>query len=130
MNTDLASIACMHLQTSSIIGNRDPTLEHRPIPVIGDGDVLFMTQLSNDIARSVGGISAVRHHGLRTRKRKSQHNGIEIHLAKDFRNSRNAREDKTGTYGSSSKRLHVFFPPLSLLSYRLPLCYSFAVCPH
>ncbi|ROV95399.1 hypothetical protein VMCG_08516 [Cytospora schulzeri] len=35
----------------------------RPIPVMSNGDVVFMTQLSNDIARSVGGISAVRHHG-------------------------------------------------------------------
>lgn len=55
-----------------MIGNHDPSLGHRPIPVMSDADVLFMTQLSNDIARGVGGISAVRHHGARARKRKAR----------------------------------------------------------
>lgn len=36
---------------------------HRPLSVMSNSDVLFMAQLSNDISRSVGGISAVRHHG-------------------------------------------------------------------
>lgn len=45
----------------------------RPVPVMSDGDILFMTQLSSDISRGVGSISAIRHHGLRAaRKRKTR----------------------------------------------------------
>lgn len=48
----------------------------RPVPVMSDGDILFMTQLSSDIARGVGSISAIRHHGLRAaRKRKTRPDG-------------------------------------------------------
>lgn len=48
----------------------------RPVPVMSDGDILFMTQLSSDISRGVGSISAIRHHGLRAaKKRKSRPDG-------------------------------------------------------
>ncbi|KAF3768698.1 hypothetical protein M406DRAFT_71682 [Cryphonectria parasitica EP155] len=97
--------------TTSIIGNHDPSISHRPIPVMSDGDVLFMTQLSNDIARSVGGISAVRHHGMRTKKRKiGNGNGNDLHFAKDYSHHRShhrqsrgdtAKDDRT----SGSKRI-------------------------
>ncbi|PSR90709.1 hypothetical protein BD289DRAFT_207542 [Coniella lustricola] len=92
-----------------MIGSHDISLGHRPIPVMSDSDVLFMTQLSNDIARSVGGISAVRHHGMRTKKRKV---GIseEPHFAREYSQQRRshrrmsrgeaAKEDR----GSGSKR--------------------------
>lgn len=66
---------------------------------MSDADVLFMTQLSNDIARSVGGISAVRHHGLRTKKRKIR-NGVGHHSSH--------REDKLGVAGGPSKRVQVW----------------------
>jgi len=47
-----------------------------PIPVMSDGDILFMTQLSSDISRGVSSISAIRHHGLRAaRKRKTRPDG-------------------------------------------------------
>lgn len=107
-----------------MIGNHDPSLGHRPIPVMSDADVLFMTQLSNDIARGVGDISAVRHHDQRARKRKardvipisgpgSQH-GVEDDrvvrplLAKaqsSHHRSRGSRTERT----SASKRLHVSY---------------------
>lgn len=45
----------------------------KPVPIMSDGDVFFMTQLANDIARSVGEISAVRHHGIRAEERKRRH---------------------------------------------------------
>lgn len=66
---------------------------------MSDDDVLFMTQLSNDIARSVGGISAVRHHGLRTKKRKSRHIGVRPHSSN--------RDDRAGTHAGISKRVQV-----------------------
>lgn len=52
-----------------MIGTHDTSLGHRPIPVMSDGDVIFMTQLSSDISRGVSGITAVR--GMRTKKRKA-----------------------------------------------------------
>lgn len=102
----------MAAQTSSMIGSHDPSLGHRPIPVMSDADVLFMTQLSNDIARGVGGISAVRHHGLRTRKRKARDaivsgRAAEAKAAKaqasHRRQSKGERDDRT----TASKRLQV-----------------------
>ncbi|POS78263.1 GATA zinc finger [Diaporthe helianthi] len=56
--------------TSSIIGNNESFMGQRPIPVMSDGDILFMTQLSSDISRGVGSISAIRHHGLRAAKKR------------------------------------------------------------
>ncbi|KAJ4386388.1 white collar 2 type of transcription factor [Gnomoniopsis smithogilvyi] len=58
---------------STLIGNHDHTLGYRPIPVMSDGDVLFMTQLSNDIVRSVNGITSIRQHGTRMRRRRIKH---------------------------------------------------------
>lgn len=56
-----------------MIGNHESFMGQRPIPVMSDGDVVFMTQLSSDISRGVGSISAIRHHGLRVaRKRKTR----------------------------------------------------------
>lgn len=70
---------------------------------MSDDDIQFMTQLSNDIARSVGGISAVRHHGLRTKKRKIRNNGAGPHYSK--------REDKAAMHVGSSKRTQVGWLP-------------------
>lgn len=108
-----------------MIGNHDPSLGHRPIPVMSDADVLFMSQLSNDIARGVGGISAVRHHGQRARKRKArdaipisgpgsrQGDGdeevVRTLLTREhssYHRSRGSRTERT----SAPKRLHVSHP--------------------
>lgn len=105
----------MATQTASMIGAHDPSLGHRPIPVMSDADVLFMTQLSNDIVRGVGGISAVRQHGMRNRKRKARDAlaAVDPRLTKDkashHRHSKGSREDRT----SGAKRLqlsHVIWP--------------------
>lgn len=72
-----------------------------------------MTQLSNDIARSVGGISAVRHHGLRTKKRKTRTNGVGAHSSR--------KDDRIGMNGG--KRIQVcWLPEIATLtcSTRLP----------
>lgn len=67
-----------------------------------------MTQLSNDIARGVGGISAVRHHGMRTKKRKTRHQaGVEPHFAKEYSRNRPSRESREDRTASGSKRLIV-----------------------
>lgn len=82
--------------TSSIVNSHEPVLGQRPIPVMSNGDVLFMTQLSNDIARSVGGISAVRHH---------------VHGSRAAARKRSRREaddrDREPHAGASAKRLQV-----------------------
>ncbi|RYP21637.1 hypothetical protein DL765_002098 [Monosporascus sp. GIB2] len=51
----------------------DATGNNQPIGIMSDGDIVFMTELTNDIVRGVGGIAAVRNHGMRARKRKSRH---------------------------------------------------------
>lgn len=61
---------------------------HRPVPVMSDGDILFMTQLSSDISRGVSSIAAIRHHGLRAAKK------------------RKARPEGTHRREDSSKRMH------------------------
>lgn len=99
----------MATQTSSMIGNHDPSLGHRPIPVMSDADVVFMTQLSHDIVRGVSSISAVRQRGMRSRKRKARDalaavdpSPAQEHVS-HHRHSRSFRDDRT----TSSKRLHV-----------------------
>lgn len=91
------------VQTAAILGNRDPSLGYQPIPVMSDSDILFMTQLSNDISRSVGGISAVRYHGLRTKKRKIRSNGIGARSSK--------KEEKSSPHVGTSKRTQVCWRP-------------------
>ncbi|KAI3392106.1 hypothetical protein diail_6177 [Diaporthe ilicicola] len=82
--------------TSSMIGNNESFMGHRPVPVMSDGDVLFMTQLSSDISRGVGSISAIRHHGLRAaKKRKSRPEGAH-----------HQREDSSKRIHSSSRSHH------------------------
>ncbi|RYO74354.1 hypothetical protein DL764_010879 [Monosporascus ibericus] len=59
---------------AQLIGHFDKTTgNNQPIGIMSDGDVVFMTELTNDIVRGVGGITAVRNHGMRARKRKSRH---------------------------------------------------------
>lgn len=63
-------------QAASIMGDHNPvTGDHRPVAVISDGDVTFMTQLSSDIVRSINRITNIRQHGTRmqTRKRRVKH---------------------------------------------------------
>ncbi|KAK2600617.1 hypothetical protein N8I77_010138 [Diaporthe amygdali] len=80
--------------TSSIIGNHESFMGQRPIPMMSDGDILFMTQLSSDISRAVGSISAIRHHGLRAaKKRKTRPDGAH-------------REDAIKRLYSSSRSQH------------------------
>lgn len=105
-----------------MIGEPDQALGPRPLPVMSDGDVLFMTQLSSDISHGVSGITAVR--GLRTKKRKAaarqhQHGyagdeppvyfaaataaGHKVHSHhRHSRGGGDSRDERT-----SSKRLHV-----------------------
>ncbi|RYP52929.1 hypothetical protein DL768_002025 [Monosporascus sp. mg162] len=59
---------------AQLIGHFDEvTGSNQPIGIMSDGDIVFMTELTNDIVRGVGGIAAVRNHGMRARKRKSRH---------------------------------------------------------
>lgn len=77
-----------------MIGNHESFMGQRPVPVMSDGDILFMTQLSSDISRGVGSISAIRHHGLRAaRKRKTRPDGAH-------------REDAFKRLHSGSRSLH------------------------
>ncbi|RYP63920.1 hypothetical protein DL771_009032 [Monosporascus sp. 5C6A] len=60
--------------TAQLIGHFDEaTGGNQPIGIMSDGDIVFMTSLTNDIVRGVSSITAVRHHGMRARKRKSRH---------------------------------------------------------
>lgn len=82
--------------------------------MMSDGDVLFMTELSNDIARSVGGVAAERQHGTRTKKRKAaQAYGSELHFVEDYTPCRRlrppSRGESRGHRASGSKRVHVGF---------------------
>ncbi|KUI69283.1 GATA zinc finger domain-containing protein 8 [Cytospora mali] len=85
--------------TSSLVNSHEPTLGQRPIPLMSNGDVLFMTQLSNDIARSVGGIAAVRHHGSRAAARKRK--------AREAEERDHDHDHDHGPGPSSVKRAHV-----------------------
>ncbi|RYP82236.1 hypothetical protein DL769_001730 [Monosporascus sp. CRB-8-3] len=59
---------------AQLIGHFDEAAgNNQPIGIMSDGDIVFMTELTNDIVRGVSGITAVRHHGMRARKRKSRH---------------------------------------------------------
>ncbi|RYP13048.1 hypothetical protein DL767_010921 [Monosporascus sp. MG133] len=59
---------------AQLIGHFDKaTGNNQPIGIMSDGDIVFMTELTNDIVRGVSGITAVRSHGMRARKRKSRH---------------------------------------------------------
>ncbi|RYP72464.1 hypothetical protein DL770_007966 [Monosporascus sp. CRB-9-2] len=61
---------------AQLIGHFDKaTGNNQPIGIMSDGDIVFMTDLTNDIVRGVGGITAVRNHGMRARKRKIRHHG-------------------------------------------------------
>ncbi|KAL1851619.1 hypothetical protein Daus18300_012492 [Diaporthe australafricana] len=103
-----------HLQdfTSSMIGNHESFMGHRPVPVMSDGDVLFMTQLSSDISRGVGTISAIRHHGLSAaKKRKARPEGLprredgfkRLHSSsRSHHHHQNSHRAATGKLSSSS----------------------------
>ncbi|KAJ4418404.1 hypothetical protein N0V82_005590 [Gnomoniopsis sp. IMI 355080] len=101
---------------SALIGNNDPALGYRPIPVMSDGDVLFMTQLSNDIVRSVNGITSIRQHGTRMRRRRVKHGHPEppqptptprgdysAHRSNTTAAARRSREETAGSDGRSRR---------------------------
>ncbi|ROW13670.1 hypothetical protein VPNG_04546 [Cytospora leucostoma] len=98
--------------TSSLIGSssHDTSLGQRPIPVMSNGDVLFMTQLSNDISRSAAGISAVRHHTSRQAARKRAR-PTEVTGSSSHRGDGGDEWDHDGrgrghSHGGSVKRVH------------------------
>jgi uncharacterized protein (DUF39 family) len=65
------------------MGNHDDSTTNRPIPILSDGDLVFMSQLSNDIVRSVGDISSVRQHSIRTTKRKRRLQAEDAQIASE-----------------------------------------------
>ncbi|KAK7734736.1 white collar 2 type of transcription factor [Cytospora paraplurivora] len=96
--------------TSTLIGSssHDTSLGQRPIPVMSNGDVLFMTQLSNDISRSAAGISAVRHHTSRQAARKRAR-PTEVTGSSSHRGDGDERDHNRGHghgHGGSVKRVH------------------------
>ncbi|ORY61009.1 uncharacterized protein BCR38DRAFT_50496 [Pseudomassariella vexata] len=82
--------------TGNMLGCDDKAAPRRPIAMMSDSDVAFMSQLTNEIARSVGGISAARAYGVRSNKRKSKR--LE---------NREMIQQWTSAHSSSSKRIHL-----------------------
>lgn len=98
------------------MGDHDPaTGNYRPVAVMSDGDVSFMTQLSSDIVRSVNRITSVRQHGTRmhARKRRIKHgrpsgeaSPPQVTVISPARRSRTSREN-TPLSGSKRTRVRV-----------------------
>lgn len=119
-----------------MIGKHGSATGYRPIPVMSDNDVLFMTQLSNDIVRSVNGINSIRQHGTRMRRRRTRQGhpatapapprgddsayrsraSLEITTAA----ARMSREDTVASGGGSRRvRVRVYFLSSRMISSRV-----------
>lgn len=98
--------------TSTLVGSssHDNSMGQRPIPVMSNGDVLFMTQLSNDISRSTAGISAVRHHisrqADRKRARQTEVTGSSSHRGDGGDERDHDSRGRGHGHGGSVKRVH------------------------
>lgn len=74
---------------------------YRPIPVMSDGDVLFMTQLSSDIVRSVNGLTGIRQHSTRMRRRRIKHGHAAPPKEYPAHQSHASRENTVASAGRS-----------------------------
>ena len=99
-----------------MIGGFDKATANRPIPIMSDGDVMFMTQLTSDITRCVGEISTARHHGMKARKRKHRHHEAESRRQLQQHYHQYEHEEDDPQESISSKRFQVLAITLTQLS--------------
>lgn len=100
------------------MGDHDPvTGVYRPVAVMSDGDVAFMTQLSSDIVRGVNRITSIRQHGTRmhTRKRRIKHGRPNAEASPPFTRDSPARRSRmsgefTPLIGSKRTRVCYLLP--------------------